>query len=133
AFFSATASQGSCTGTTTITCHLGTVAAGSHATITIVVRVTAVGSFLNSATVTGDPVDPNSANNTATARVTGLAPASTCVDTRRFTFKLHKFRKARIVDAVLFINGVRKAHKRGHDLKTITIAKLPLGNFTVKI
>ena len=101
--------------------------------VTIVVRVTSVGSFLNSASVAGDPADPNTANNTATARVTGTPPPSTCVDTRRFTFKLHKFRKARIVDAVLFINGVRKAHKRGHDLKTITIAKLPLGNFTVKI
>jgi uncharacterized repeat protein (TIGR01451 family) len=134
AFVSASPSQGSCAGTTTITCSLGTVAAGGHATITIVVRVTSVGQFTNSANVTADPADPNTANNRATAVVTGLAPAATsCLDTRKFTFKLHKFRKARIVDVVVFINGHRKAHKKGHNLKKVTISKLPLQVFTVKI
>jgi uncharacterized repeat protein (TIGR01451 family) len=128
-------SQGSCAGTVTITCALGTVAGGSRATITIVAKVTSVGQFVNSANVTGDPADPNSANNRASVTVTGIAPASarSCIDTRKFKFILHKAPKARIVDVVVYINGVRRAHKTGFNLKSITVTRLPEGLFRAKI
>jgi uncharacterized repeat protein (TIGR01451 family) len=134
-FVSATPTQGTCAGTVTITCSLGTVAAGGHATITIVAKVTSVGQFVNSANITGDPSDPNGANNRASVTVTGVAPASarSCIDTRKFKFILHKAPKARIVDAVVYINGVKRAHKRGFNLKSITVTRLPQGLFRVKI
>jgi uncharacterized repeat protein (TIGR01451 family) len=64
---SAATSQGSCSGT--VTCHLGTVANGGSATITIVVRVTAsCGSTLtNTATVNADEPDPDTSNNSSTS------------------------------------------------------------------
>jgi hypothetical protein len=57
----------------------------------------------------------------------------TCVDRRKFTFRLHKFRNARITDVDVFVNGTRKAHKHGTNLRSVSIAKLPQKAFTVKI
>ena len=66
-FNSATPSQGSCSGTATVTCSLGTIASGSTATITLVVTVTATsGSIDNTATVAATEVDPTPANTTST-------------------------------------------------------------------
>jgi uncharacterized repeat protein (TIGR01451 family)/CSLREA domain-containing protein len=67
-FNSATASQGSCAGTATVTCNLGGLANGGSATITLVVNVTAnSGSISNTASVAGTPADPNGTNNASTA------------------------------------------------------------------
>jgi uncharacterized repeat protein (TIGR01451 family) len=65
----ATASQGSCSGTTTVTCNLGTIDAGDSATVTIVANVTAdCGSTLtNTATVSSDTADQDTSNNTSSA------------------------------------------------------------------
>jgi uncharacterized repeat protein (TIGR01451 family) len=67
-FVSATPTQGSCTGTSTVTCNLGTIAASGGASVSLVVHVTApAGSTIrNTATVTGRVTDPNTANNTST-------------------------------------------------------------------
>jgi uncharacterized repeat protein (TIGR01451 family) len=46
-----------------VTCNLGTIAVGDSVTITIVVTVTAPGTISNTATVTSDTLDPNTANN----------------------------------------------------------------------
>ena len=64
---SATPSQGSCSGT--VTCHLGTVANGGAATISILASVTAsCGSTLtNTATVSGDEPDPDNSNNSSSS------------------------------------------------------------------
>ncbi|MGH3657664.1 MAG: hypothetical protein ACRDUA_13495, partial [Micromonosporaceae bacterium] len=74
AFVSATPSQGTCTGTTTVTCTLGTIPAGGSATMTLVVNVNAgapSGSTItNTATATTTTTDPNSANDSATATTT---------------------------------------------------------------
>jgi uncharacterized repeat protein (TIGR01451 family) len=69
---SATASQGSCTGTTTITCTIGTLANGASATVTLVVDVTAVNgaTIVNTASATADEGDPSPANATDAATVT---------------------------------------------------------------
>ncbi|HXU31496.1 MAG TPA: ExeM/NucH family extracellular endonuclease, partial [Thermoanaerobaculia bacterium] len=61
---SATSSQGSCTGTTTVTCTVGTLLGGGSATINLVVMKTVGGTVVNTAMVTGAQSDPNSANNT---------------------------------------------------------------------
>ena len=70
---SATPSQGSaCTGTTTLTCNLGSVANAAQATLTIVVTIAAnaTGTVTNLASVVSDLPDPNMANNTATISAT---------------------------------------------------------------
>jgi uncharacterized repeat protein (TIGR01451 family) len=63
---STSASQGSCSGTTTVTCSLGDLASGASATVKIVVRPSSAGSLTNTASVTGNQPDPNGANNSAT-------------------------------------------------------------------
>jgi uncharacterized repeat protein (TIGR01451 family) len=78
---STTASQGTCSGTTTITCSLGDLASGASATVTIVVRPTEPGKITNSAGVSGNQPDPNSANNSATQETTvAAAPKKARVD-----------------------------------------------------
>ncbi len=66
-FQSATPSQGTCSGTTTITCNLGSLANGGTATVQIVVTPTVGGAITNSASVGANEADPNTANNAASA------------------------------------------------------------------
>jgi len=69
-FASSSASQGACSGVSTITCDLGTINNGASATVTIVVTPTASGTSTNTASVTSGVTDPNMANNSATASTT---------------------------------------------------------------
>lgn len=62
-FFSATPSQGSCSGTTTITCALGTIKSASSATVTVVATVAAAGNYTTTATISSPQVDLNQSNN----------------------------------------------------------------------
>src|SRR5262245_15350114 len=64
-FVSASSSQGSCSGATTLSCNLGALNLGAKATITIVSKPPAQETITNKATVTGNEPDPNLANNTA--------------------------------------------------------------------
>jgi uncharacterized repeat protein (TIGR01451 family) len=75
-FVSATPTQGSCNGTTAVSCSLGPLSNGSSATVTIVVTPTQAGGISNTATVRGNETDPNPANNSDT-RVTTVNPAGT--------------------------------------------------------
>ncbi|MEA2569005.1 MAG: hypothetical protein QOI24_1006 [Acidobacteriota bacterium] len=73
-FTSAGASQGSCSGTTTVTCNVGTLNNGASATITIVVQAPpTLGPVSNTATVTTTSSDPNAANNSSTTSFTVVA------------------------------------------------------------
>ena len=73
-FVSATPSQGSCSGTTTVTCSLGTIANGGSATIILSVTPSTGGPLSNTANVSaGAQVDTNPANNSSTANVTVAA------------------------------------------------------------
>lgn len=64
---SVTPTQGTCSGTTTITCTLGVLADGATATIALSVRATATsGTIVNTATVTAAE-DVNPANNSGSA------------------------------------------------------------------
>src|SRR5438132_416642 len=67
-FVSATPSQGTCA--SAVSCSLGTLTPGGSATITIVVHVdaSASGSISNTATVSSDQPDGDSANNSATEK-----------------------------------------------------------------
>jgi hypothetical protein len=69
-YVSATPSQGTCSGTTTVTCNLGTILNGANATITIVVTANSSGTISNTATVTANERDTAPANNTSTASTT---------------------------------------------------------------
>jgi uncharacterized repeat protein (TIGR01451 family) len=69
-FVSATPSQGTCSGTSTVTCSLGTMANGGSATVVIVVAgPVAAGSVVNTAFVSSATPDPNASNNSSTATV----------------------------------------------------------------
>jgi DNA-binding beta-propeller fold protein YncE len=57
------------------------------------------------------------------------APKIACVDRRRFRFKLH----GKVVKAEVFVNGLRKATKRGRYVRSVTIRKLPKRRFVVRV
>ena len=87
ALMSANASQGSCTGTSTVTCNFGTVNGGASATATIVVRptATAAGTTLsNTATIAHGAADPDPSNDTSDADPVsaGNQPTTTTVNNR---------------------------------------------------
>ena len=66
-FQSATPSQGSCSGTTTVTCNLGAILASGTASVEILVVTSGPGTINNTASVTADETDPVPANNSASA------------------------------------------------------------------
>jgi uncharacterized repeat protein (TIGR01451 family) len=75
AFISVTPSQGTCSFATTVICQLGSLAAGGAvASVTIVVKPNAAGTFSNSANVTSPVSDPNPANNSVAIN-TAVNPA----------------------------------------------------------
>ncbi len=63
---SVSSTAGSCSGTTTISCNLGNLAANAVVTVTIVGTAVTTDTLTNTATVTGSP-DPNPNNNDSTA------------------------------------------------------------------
>ncbi|HSA59291.1 MAG TPA: hypothetical protein VLJ37_06355 [bacterium] len=73
---SASATQGSCAGTTTIFCDLGTIANGETATVTLVVHVNEGGTISNSLVGSAQVVDPVEGNNTSTLTLTTIEAAS---------------------------------------------------------
>jgi len=74
-FVSATPSQGTCTGTTVVTCNLGAMPSPSQASATIVVTPTQAGSITNTVTVAATQPDLVPANDTASVTSTVLLPA----------------------------------------------------------
>jgi choice-of-anchor B domain-containing protein len=69
-YVSATPSQGTCAGATTITCDLGRVEHDGTATVTIVARADATGTITNAGAASADENDTRPADNTATAQTT---------------------------------------------------------------
>ncbi|MFL5781504.1 MAG: alpha-galactosidase [Thermoleophilaceae bacterium] len=57
----------------------------------------------------------------------------TCLDRRKFHFRLHHGAHTRVVEVYAYVNGKRVLHRRGHDLHAITLRRLPKGDFTVRI
>jgi hypothetical protein len=71
-FVSAVATQGTCSGASTVECTLGTLAPNASATVTIVVTAGGLGPLVNRATVSSEGSDPNGSNDSSTA-VTAVA------------------------------------------------------------
>ncbi len=63
----------------------------------------------------------------------GLLPARRCVDRRKFSFRLHHARRARVVRVAVYVNGKRKLARRGHNIRHITLKRLPRKRFKVRI
>jgi uncharacterized repeat protein (TIGR01451 family) len=75
-FKSASASQGSCSGTDTVSCALSSLANAGTATVTIVITTPATeGAITNTASVSGYETDPNAANNSASVTTTDFLGA----------------------------------------------------------
>lgn len=81
-FGSASATQGTCSGTTTVTCNLGALATGASAVVSIIVTPQAIGSLSNTASVTATESDPDINNNSATivTQVTTQSPGPSMLD-----------------------------------------------------
>lgn len=75
-FVSSTPSQGSCSGTTIVTCNLGTILGGSNATVILTVQITGSGPISNTATVMSTTADSIIANNTSTANLAAASGAA---------------------------------------------------------
>jgi conserved repeat domain/conserved repeat domain len=76
-FVSATPSQGSCSGTSTVTCTVGTLVNGGSATISLVLTTPSTpGTVSNTATVTAVELDLNPANNSSTSTISTVNPSS---------------------------------------------------------
>ncbi len=78
-FNSATPSQGTCSGTATVACDLGTIVAGASAFVTITVTPTLAGSITNTATVTSPEstaMVTTSSTNRATNAVLSIAKSA---------------------------------------------------------
>ncbi len=99
-FVSSTPSQGTCSGTSTVTCNLGTINNDNSATISLVVTTTAANAALtNTADVTSDLTDPIPANNTATSNstvvnnpvpvISSLSPSSAALGGAAFTLTVN--------------------------------------------
>jgi len=69
---SVSASQGDCTGMKTIVCELGSIEANASATVTMVVKALASGSYSNVVDVTGDQSDPNGNGNNMGVAITNV-------------------------------------------------------------
>ncbi len=76
---SAQPSQGTCTGTTTITCNLGAMADPSAATAQFTVTPTAEGTLTDAVQVAATQLDLNSKNNSGSITVTAVLPADLSV------------------------------------------------------
>ncbi len=94
---SPTSTQGSCSGTTTITCMIGTLAASNTATQTINLTATATGSAVLHANVTAIETDPIVGNNSSATSV-GVTGSSTMVVTTNADSGTGSLRQA-ILDA----------------------------------
>jgi hypothetical protein len=56
-----------------------------------------------------------------------------CLDRRKFSFALHARKGDRVVKVRAYVNGRLVVKRSGRNLRTLTLRKLPLGKFTVKI
>ena len=69
-FVGVTTSRGSCVGSTTITCNLGSLSPGWSAAISLTVSPSVEGLHSNTASVSSGTLDPSPGNNSATATTT---------------------------------------------------------------
>ncbi len=103
---SATPSQGSCSGTSTVTCYLGTVANAGNATVSIVVRPTTTNAALsNTVSVTSVVTDASLANNSASTTTTVNNPVPAIANLNPATRAPGSGAFILIVNGGNFVNG----------------------------
>ncbi len=73
---SVTPDQGSCSGTLTVNCDLGSLHPGSAATVIIEVTPVRAGTLSHSTSVTSDQLDPDSTNDSADEETTAINPVA---------------------------------------------------------
>jgi predicted acyl esterase len=56
-----------------------------------------------------------------------------CIDRRKFTFRLRHAKGQRVTSVKAYVNGRLVLKRRAHHIRKISIKKLPLGKFKVKI
>jgi predicted acyl esterase len=87
-------------------------------------------------TVAGFPV-PGALETCSKAELAGGAATAPggrkCIDRRKFKFRIHQPKRGRIVKVTGYVNGKKKATKRGKRVRSFTMRRLPKGVFTVKI
>jgi uncharacterized repeat protein (TIGR01451 family) len=135
-FVSATASQGTCTGTATVSCSFGSIASGASANATITVRTVQTGTITNVARVTAAEPDPNLANNEARVdTIVGAArvAAVRCAKRLKFTWEVHHGPDTKVVKVQVFVNGKKVKTVRGKNIKRVSIRRLAGQLGTVKI
>ncbi len=76
--------QGSCSGTTTLTCDLGTIANGATVFVFVTVKVVQEGALTVTASLTSAKPDPNAENNTVVQTAQGVAVGDVRVKVRLF-------------------------------------------------
>jgi hypothetical protein len=76
---------------------------------------------------------PPSQGTCTKAEIANGGPTHGCIDRRAFSFKLHAGHGDRVTRVRVYVNGKLVKSRRGKNLKSISIKKLPLGKFTVKI
>jgi hypothetical protein len=67
------------------------------------------------------------------AGLPGTQHAPSCVDRRRFTFKIHQPKHGRVTKVVAYVNGRKVKTVKGHRITKLRLARLPQGVFHVKI
>jgi len=87
---SATPSQGSCSGTTTVTCNLGAMLNTGTTSIEILVVTSAAGTITDSASITATETDSVPANNAATVTTQVVAGITTRIPLTQFR-RIHGF------------------------------------------
>ncbi|MDX6288212.1 MAG: hypothetical protein QOH42_11, partial [Blastocatellia bacterium] len=76
AFGSAIPTQGTCSGTTTVTCNLGSVANGAVAFVNITITPQTTGQLTNTASVAASEADPDASDNSTAIQTAVNAPAN---------------------------------------------------------
>ena len=73
------------------------------------------------------------ASSALRAGLPGTQHAPSCVDRRRFTFKIHQPKHGRVTKVVAYVNGKRVKTVKGHRITKLRLTRLPRGVFRVKI
>jgi uncharacterized repeat protein (TIGR01451 family) len=149
-FVSASTAQGSCLGAQqVITCQLGTMPAGSSATITVIVEPTATGTITNTAVVSGRETESDTSNNTASAdtRVKGrvtppvcytlsVRPISLTVGRRTVVRVLVRARGKAAAGVPVALKGAgmdRRARTNSHGVARLTVKPRKAGLIQVRV
>jgi uncharacterized repeat protein (TIGR01451 family) len=112
---SATTTQGSCGGTSTVECGVGVLAGGAGATVTI--KVTAdPGTYTNTATVSTQSLDTDPSNDSASVSTTLVGPAQSRTNTTASPSTTTAATVCRVPKKLRSrsLSGARKALRAGH-------------------